>query len=241
MAILGIVATLQAPAAPGPGVFVFEAFDAPPGIGGLPAGWTPEVFSGRAASRYEIVFEDGDGILRGRADRSGSLLWRPATVDPATHPILRFRARPEILPAGADGLSKGTDDFAFRVSLLFRGDPDALGWLARRLHRSAERERGHPMPTAMLQYVWATAATGPAWFWNPYVDRTAVFPVGRGSGCTGRWIGVRCDWPRDYRQAFGEDPPPMIGVTIMVDADDTGTRAGASIDAIEFAPRGADP
>ena len=31
----------------------------------------------------------------------------------------------------------------------------------------------------------------------------------------------------DYREAFGEEPPPVVGIAIMSDSDNTGEKATA--------------
>ena len=41
----------------------------------------------------------------------------------------------------------------------------------------------------------------------------------------GRWLAYERDVVADYRAAFGEDPPPISGVGLMTDADDTGESA----------------
>ncbi len=37
-----------------------------------------------------------------------------------------------------------------------------------------------------------------------------------------QWIGYERDIVADYRRAFGEDPPPISGVALMTDSDNTG-------------------
>jgi hypothetical protein len=43
----------------------------------------------------------------------------------------------------------------------------------------------------------------------------------------GEWVTVTRDLVADYRQAFGEEPPAIVGVAIMTDADNTGEQATA--------------
>jgi head-tail adaptor len=51
--------------------------------------------------------------------------------------------------------------------------------------------------------------------------------VESGSARAGRWVSYERDIAADYRAAFGEDPPPVSGVAIMTDSDNTGERVRA--------------
>lgn len=44
------------------------------------------------------------------------------------------------------------------------------------------------------------------------------------SGTTraGEWVDKRCNVYEDYLKAFGTEPPPLSGVAVMTDTDDTG-------------------
>jgi len=43
----------------------------------------------------------------------------------------------------------------------------------------------------------------------------------------GHWVEERRNVVEDYRAAFGSAPPPLSGVAIMTDTDDTGETATA--------------
>ena len=43
----------------------------------------------------------------------------------------------------------------------------------------------------------------------------------------GEWVTVERDIMADYREAFGEEPPPVVGIAIMSDSDNTGEKATA--------------
>jgi hypothetical protein len=47
------------------------------------------------------------------------------------------------------------------------------------------------------------------------------------------WVEEDVNIVRDYREAFGSEPPPVASLAIMNDSDDTGERAVSFIDYIE--------
>lgn len=62
---------------------------------------------------------------------------------------------------------------------------------------------------------------------NAYTDKTMMIAVNSGPSQVGEWVTVTRDLVADYRQAFGEEPPAIVGVAIMTDADNTGEQATA--------------
>ncbi len=51
--------------------------------------------------------------------------------------------------------------------------------------------------------------------------------VNSGPQNAGKWMTVKRDIVADYRKAFGEAPPAVIGIAIMSDSDNTGESATA--------------
>ena len=62
---------------------------------------------------------------------------------------------------------------------------------------------------------------------NPYTDKTMMVAVNSGNEQAGKWVTVERDIVADYRKAFGEAPPPLVGIAIMSDSDNTGETATA--------------
>ena len=58
--------------------------------------------------------------------------------------------------------------------------------------------------------------------------------VKSGPGAAGQWHTERRNVLADYRAAFGEDPPPVNGVAIMTDTDNTDGAATAYYGNIVF-------
>lgn len=51
-----------------------------------------------------------------------------------------------------------------------------------------------------------------------------MIAVNSGEEELGQWVTIERDIVADYREAFGDNPPPLVGVAIMSDADNTGER-----------------
>ena len=78
------------------------------------------------------------------------------------------------------------------------------------------------MPAAALCYVWDGKAAIGTSAWSPYSDRVRVIVVESGTANVNRWQEAERDVVADFRTAFGEDPPPISGVAVDSDTDNTG-------------------
>ena len=54
-----------------------------------------------------------------------------------------------------------------------------------------------------------------------------------GSENAGKWIEEEVNIVKDYRRAFGSDPPHEASIVIMNDSDDTGEGSVSYLDSIE--------
>jgi len=194
----------------------------------LPKGWAPQTFPRIANHTRYALARDGDGVvLRAEADASASGLVFRLAASAADAPILRWRWKAERLPDGADTSKKGADDAPARVYVTFRHDPAKLGPVDRLLYEAARAIYGEAPPHASLMYVWDAAGPAGRSFANPYTSRVHTIVVEGGRARLGQWLDYERDIVADYRAAFGEEPPPISGVAIMTDADNTGGRASA--------------
>jgi hypothetical protein len=196
--------------------------------GALPPGWASLTFPRIAKhTRYAFV-RDGDAVVvRAEADASASGLVFRLSVPAADARWLRWRWKVDRLPNGADTSKKLADDAPARVYVTFRHDPAKLGPIDRLLYEAARAIYGEAPPHASLMYVWDAAGPAGRSFANPYTPRVRTLVVEDGRARLGQWLAYERDVVADYRAAFGEEPPPLSGVAIMTDADNTGDRARA--------------
>jgi hypothetical protein len=128
------------------------------------------------------------------------------------------------------------DDYAARVYVTFRYPPERLpAW--QRVRAAALRLLyGEDVPHAGLAYIWDARAPRGTIVPNAYTDRVRMIVVESGPANLGRWVGYERDLAADYRAAFGEEPPPVAGIALMTDTDDTGETVTAYYGDVTLAP-----
>ena len=117
-----------------------------------------------------------------------------------------------ILENMAEREKKG-DDYGARICLTVGGDPFTRG-------------------TRALAYVWAGQEPVGSVFENPYIGDVMTIVLQSGDEKAGGWVAEERDFVADYVNAFGEPPPPLTAIAVLVDSDDTGARAVAQFDDI---------
>jgi len=201
---------------------------APPG-GPLPDGWTPLTFRRiDRHTRYALVGDADRGTtVEASADASASGLVRKLDVDAKAWPLLSWSWKVERPVTKGDVTRKSGDDYAARVYVTFRVPPERLSPFERMTRSAARAMFGDDVPDAGLAYIWDARAPAGTIVPNPYTDRVRMIVVESGSARAGRWLSYERDIAADYRAAFGEDPPPVSGIAIMTDTDNTGERVRA--------------
>jgi hypothetical protein len=62
---------------------------------------------------------------------------------------------------------------------------------------------------------------------NAYTARAMMLVVESGAKRVGEWVEVERNVYEDYKRAFNEEPPPLLGIALMTDTDQTGETATA--------------
>ena len=191
----------------------------------LPAAWQPLTFPGvEKRTGYRLVDDGGTTVLRADAQGAGSGLMRRRETDPRTHPLLGWRWKIAGVVTGSDARRKYGDDYAARVYVMFRHEPGRASRSASALVRFFY---GEDLPHAGLVYVWDNRLPPGTVVTSPYTDRIRLVVVRSGNAEAGRWLNEERNVLDDYRRVFGEEPPPIAGVAVMTDTDDTGESATA--------------
>ena len=205
---------------------------------GLPDGWQPFNPAPKARpTRYTLERDGNDDVIRADADHSMSGLIRTLRVDPAKTPMLRWRWRIAQSLKTADMATKAGDDYVARLYVLFDYDTSKLDFGTRTKLALAKLIYGVDVPAAALNYVWDNRYPVGTLRPNAYTDRARMIVVDSGAANAGRWVTVTRDIVADFRAAFGEDAPPVIGVAIATDTDNTGEQATAWYGDIRFLSR----
>jgi hypothetical protein len=230
-AVLSVLVLVQGPAAASPSLL------AP--LAELP-GWVPVALPAQKLppTRFDVVEDEGQRSLRIASDGSyGNLVHElPAFARPRT---LQWRWRLDEGITGADLKSRATDDAAVKVCVLFDLPDERLPFVERQLVRMARAASGQKLPGATLCYVWAPLAGRDELIVNAYTRRMRWLVLqGRGSPLA-QWRSERRDLRTDFLRAFGNESaemPPVQAVLVGADADNTGGRGLALVQALELLP-----
>ncbi|PSF13225.1 DUF3047 domain-containing protein [Marinobacter shengliensis] len=194
----------------------------------LSDGWEPLEFPRiDRHTRYELVTDDGVQVVKATADNSASGLIARLSLEPGESLILRWQWRVSNVFDQGDARKKSGDDYPARIYVAFEFQPDKAGFFERAKRKTVEVMFGETLPGNALNYIWANRLPEQSIVANAFTDQTMMVAVNSGPEQTGEWVTVERDIVADYREAFGENPPRIVGVAIMSDADNTGERATA--------------
>lgn len=202
------------------------------------SGWTAFRPAPKAGdTEYSLDQDDGRTVLKASAKASMSGMIHPVRVDIREFPLLRWRWKVAGTVKSADMMTRQGDDYAARVYVMFDYPLEKLSFGTRTKLKIAESVYGQKIPTAALNYVWDNRYPVGTIQANAYTDRARMIVMESGAARTGQWITETRDLAADFRAAFGEDPPDIVGVALATDTDNTGETATAWYGDIEFLPR----
>lgn len=207
---------------------------------GIPAPWMPySLAKGQHPTRYEIADVGDRRVLRASAQASASALIHPVRIESAGGAWLNWSWRVDKPVRGGDPATRGGDDFAARIYVLFDPDPARLSFAQRAKLALARAIYGKDVPAAALCYVWDPRQPSGRMLPNPYTERVRMIVAEGSEAPAGKWVAFSRNVAEDYRRAFGEDAPPVIGVVVAADTDNTGETTLAYFGDISFsdAPR----
>ncbi len=171
-----------------------------------------------ARTTYQAVPEGEGGARVLRADSANAnraLLHRSRFVAPTEATVSwRWKVAAPLLANRAERRRSG-DDYAARVFVVYETSLV-------------------PLHTVAINYVWAAHEPAGSVYPSPYTSRVRVIVLRSGAGEAGSWCDESRDVLRDYREVFGREPTEINGVAIMVDTDNTNTRATAWFDALHW-------
>lgn len=194
--------------------------------GAAPAGWRVVGFPStqKPVTRFVLTQRDGKTALQVEADRSYGNLVRelgPWATDRAT---LAWSWRAERLPTGADLRQRSGDDAGAKVCVFFDVPTSKMPVIERARLQVARLLTGEPVPPQALCYVWdASAPALPVGTHlpNAFTGLMRWVVLQSGEARRGQWVDERRNVAEDYRRVFGEDMPPITGVAIGADTDNT--------------------
>ena len=200
--------------------------------------WAPRTLPGKRSTLYAPGrTPEGRRAVLATAESSASLLDHRLRREPEALGRLRFAWQVPKLIEAADVRQRQGDDAPVRIVLAFDGDHARLSPRNRVLFDLAESLSGERPPFATLMYVWDTQGPVGDLVLNPRTDRIRKIVVDAGADQLGRWREHERDIAADFRAAYGEPPGALIGVALMSDSDNTGSRVMAWFGSVCLGPR----
>lgn len=182
-------------------------------------------------TRFSVVDLDGRRALRVEADKSyGNLVHPLAALDGALR--LSWRWRLETPLPSSDLREKGGDDTGVKVCVFFDQPLEQIPFAERQILRVARGRSSEPVPAATVCYVWDTALAPGTTLDNAFTRRMRYIVLQSGSSKLNQWVAERRDVAADFKRVFGaESPtvPPVIGIAVGADADNTASRSVAYV------------
>lgn len=210
-------------------------------IESLEQGWEPLTFQDiERHSQYELVTVDGTQVVKAQTDGSASGLVTLIRVPTEAEPVLRWRWKVSNVYDKGNARRRNGDDYPARIYVAFEFEPDKAGFFERMKRAAVETFFDAQLPGNALNYIWANTLPQGSIVPNPFTETTQMVAVNSGKDQVGQWVTVERNIVADYREAFGAEPPPIVGIGIMSDSDNTGESATAWYGDIEIIT-GAEP
>jgi len=174
-------------------------------------------------TQFSVVALDGQRVLRIEASSSYGNLVHALNEDMGHHQ-LAWRWRLDDGIAEADLRRKDGDDSPLKVCALFDLATSAVPFVERQVLRIARLRSGETLPSASICYVW-DAHLAPGTVLDNAFTRRIRFIVLRGPETPLKtWVNERRDVWADFKRLYGDEAeavPPLVGVAIGADADNT--------------------
>ena len=201
----------------------------------LPPGWEPLTFSNiEKHTKYELVKQNTEVIVKAVSMGGASGLFHKISIDPKTHPLLRWRWKVENIISKGDVTSKAGDDYPARIYVTFEYDAEKLSFGESFQYELYYLFHGVYPPLATINYIWDNKSPLNTIVPNAYTDRVKMIVVESGEEHIMQWIEMKRNIYQDYKKAFGEEPGLITSVAIMTDTDNTGEKATAYYGDIQF-------
>lgn len=192
----------------------------------LPVGWEELFFKNiDVHTKYGLVDEKGQVVVKAESGMSSSGLIKKMPIKPADYPVIHWSWKVSNVYEKGDVKTKSGDDYPARIYITFAYEPEEASFLEAAKFNFVKMIYGEYPPASAINYIWANKARKGTITPNPFTNKTMMIVVESGPDKTGQWLSYSRNVVEDYKLAFGESPPPISGVAIMTDSDNTGESA----------------
>ena len=189
-------------------------------------------------TRFTVGAVDGVQAVRIEADKSYGNLVHPLRLA-ASSLKLSWQWRVDRPIASADLKTSRGDDMPVRVCVLFDMPLDKVSARDRRLLERARSRSGKQVPSATICYVWDAKLPAGKMLESPFTGRIRYVVVQSGGARLQQWIAERRDVAADFQQLYGAESdrlPPIVGIAVGADADNTRMQSLAFVGDLVLAP-----
>ncbi|MDH5700853.1 MAG: DUF3047 domain-containing protein [Nitrospirota bacterium] len=179
----------------------------------LPHEWSVKVWEG--LGQVQVVQEDHRKVLRLEADQGCISLFRSLTMNLQANPLVSWEWSVLTLPTGAASGQSKRDDHGAALYLVFSS-------------------REAPSRKVTLGYVWDNARPVGTVLTRPKDPSVRYLVVRSGPDQLGTWLTEERNVLADYRRIFGEEPSMLDGMSLVVDSDQTSSKAASLFGPITF-------
>jgi hypothetical protein len=184
-------------------------------------------------SRYTTERETDTSFLKAESTASASGIVFKKEFNVYDFPKARWRWKISNVYKEGNAKEKSGDDYPIRVYIVFKYDPDTASFGRKIKYGIVKKLYGEYPPHSSLNYIWANKRHEERFLTNTYADQAKMVILQTGADNAGIWKDEEVNILDDYREAFGGDPPPVAGIAIMNDSDNTGESSVSYIDYIE--------
>ena len=191
-----------------------------------PQPWRFTTLPNKAATRFEVVQEDGKRVLKVDSDQSYGNLVHAAHLPLNSNATLAWRWRVDEFVQDANLRTRAGDDGAAKVCVFFDFPTDKLPVSERTRLALARKATGEDVPSEAVCYVWDNKEAKGTALTNAFTKRVRMIVLESGPASKpGTWVAERRNLLADYRRAFGDEAgdtaPDIVAVAISADSDNT--------------------
>lgn len=189
-------------------------------------------------TRFSVVELDGRRALRVEADSSYGNLVHPLRVD-GTALTLSWQWRVDEFVAESDLKTKNGDDTAVKVCVFFDLPITQVPFVERQVLRMVRAASDEPLPASTVCYLWDRTLPADTAMDNVFTHRVRYLVLRSGTQDLRRWLSERRDVRADFLRLFGRESaqvPPIVGVAVGADADNTHGHSVAHVADLTLAP-----
>jgi hypothetical protein len=189
-------------------------------------------------TQFSAEVVDGRSALRVEATKSyGHLMHEMHNAIP--HGRLSWSWRMQLPNANTDLHHRAGDDVAAKVCASFDMPLEQVPFLEREFLRFVRASVSEPIPAATLCWVWGGKEKHEELLPSPFSKRLRYIVLRNVGDPTAVWLDESRDVVADFKRAFGDEVlqvPPLMGVSVGADADNTAGHSIAHVSALRFMP-----